>query len=71
MGHSEPYQNSSSHHHLCFENTLGKKMESACEYVFLTYVFQDEVSLCSPGFPEILFVNQTDLELRDLPAASY
>jgi hypothetical protein len=34
------------------------------------FVFQDRVSLCSPGCPRTHFVDQADLELRNLPASA-
>jgi hypothetical protein len=34
------------------------------------FVFQDRVSLCSPGFPGTHFVDQLGLELRNLPASA-
>jgi hypothetical protein len=33
-------------------------------------VFQDRVSLCSPGCPETHFVDQAGLELRNPPAST-
>ena len=33
-------------------------------------IFQDRVSLCSPGCPGTHFVDQTDLELRNPPASA-
>jgi hypothetical protein len=33
-------------------------------------VFQDRVSLCSPGCPETHFVDQAGLELRNPPASA-
>jgi hypothetical protein len=38
-----------------------------CLFVF---VFQDRVSLCSSGCPGTHFVDQADLELRNLPASA-
>jgi hypothetical protein len=38
---------------------------SVCLFVF---VFQDRVSLCSPGCPGTQFVDQVSLELRNPPA---
>jgi hypothetical protein len=32
--------------------------------------FRDRVSLCSPGCPGTHFVDQADLELRNLPASA-
>ena len=40
------------------------------QHLFCCFVFQDRVSLCSPGFPGTHSVDQTDLELRDLPASA-
>jgi hypothetical protein len=37
---------------------------------FFLSVFQDRVSLCSPGFPESHSVDQAGLELRNLPASA-
>jgi hypothetical protein len=40
-------------------------------FVFCFFlVFQDRVSLCSPGCPGTHFVDQAGLELRNLPASS-
>jgi hypothetical protein len=36
--------------------------------LFVCFVFQDRVSLCSPGCPGTHFVDQAGLELRNLPA---
>lgn len=36
----------------------------------ITFFFQDEFSLCSPGYSKTHSVDQSDLELRDLPAAA-
>jgi hypothetical protein len=33
-------------------------------------VFQDRVSLCSPGYPETHSVDQSGLKLRNLPASA-
>jgi hypothetical protein len=33
-------------------------------------VFQDRISLCSPGCPGTHFVDQAGLELRNLPASA-
>ena len=33
------------------------------------FLFQDRVSLCSPGCPGTCFVDQADLEFRDQPAS--
>jgi hypothetical protein len=38
--------------------------------VVLVLVFQDRVSLCSPGCPGTHSVDQADLELRDPPASA-
>jgi hypothetical protein len=38
--------------------------------LFLFFVFQDRVSLCSPGFTGTHFVDQAGLELRNLPASA-
>jgi hypothetical protein len=37
-------------------------------FVFVFLVFQDRVSLCSPGCPGTHFVDQAGLELRNPPA---
>jgi hypothetical protein len=39
-------------------------------WVFLFLVFQDRVSLCSPGCPGTHFVEQAGLELRNPPASA-
>jgi hypothetical protein len=39
-------------------------------FLVLFFVFQDRVSLCSPGYPGTHFVDQTGLELRNLPASA-
>jgi hypothetical protein len=39
-----------------------------CLFVYL--VFQDRVSLCSPGCPGTHSVDQASLELRNLPASA-
>jgi hypothetical protein len=39
------------------------------KFVFV-FVFRDRVSLCSPGCPRTHFVDQTGLELRNLPASA-
>jgi hypothetical protein len=36
----------------------------------LLFVFRDAVSLCSPGCPGTLFVDQAGLELRNLPVSA-
>lgn len=38
-------------------------MDFAC---LLGFVFQDRVSLCSPGCPETCFINQAGLELAEI-----
>jgi hypothetical protein len=38
--------------------------------LFVCFVFEDRVSLCSPGCPGTHFVDQADLELRNLPASA-
>jgi hypothetical protein len=38
-------------------------------FFFFFLVFQDRVSLCSPGYPGIHYVDQAGLELRNLPAS--
>jgi hypothetical protein len=42
---------------------------SFCLFVLFCFVFQDRVSLCSPGCPGTHFVDQAGLELRNLPAS--
>jgi hypothetical protein len=39
-------------------------------FVCLFFVFQDRVSLCSPGCPGTHSVDQTGLELRNPPASA-
>jgi hypothetical protein len=39
-------------------------------FCFLVLVFQDRVSLCSPGCPGTHSVDQAGLELRNLPASA-
>jgi hypothetical protein len=41
-----------------------------CLFVLFCFVFQDRVSLCSPGCPGTHFVDQAGLELRNLPASA-
>jgi hypothetical protein len=41
-----------------------------CLFVCFVVVFQDRVSLYSPGCPGTHSVNQTGLELRNLPASA-
>jgi hypothetical protein len=36
--------------------------------LFLFFIFQDRISLCSPGYSGTHFVDQVALELRDFPA---
>jgi hypothetical protein len=36
----------------------------------LFFFFQDRVSLCSPGYPGIHFVDQGGLKLRNSPASA-
>jgi hypothetical protein len=43
---------------------------SAFFFFFSFLVFQDRVSLCSPGCPGTHFVDQAGLELRNLPASA-
>jgi hypothetical protein len=40
-----------------------------CLFVYLL-VFQDRISLCSPGCPGTHFVDQAGLELRNPPASA-
>jgi hypothetical protein len=39
-------------------------------FCFVFFVFQDRVSLCSPGCPGTHSVDQAGLELRNLPASA-
>jgi hypothetical protein len=39
-------------------------------YIYIYLVFQDKVSLYSPGCPGTYFVDQAGLELRNLPASA-
>jgi hypothetical protein len=39
-------------------------------FVLFCFVFQDRVSLCSPGCPGTHFVDQAGLELRNPPATA-
>jgi hypothetical protein len=39
-------------------------------FVLFCFVFQDKVSLCSPGCPGTHFVDQAGLELRNLSASA-
>jgi hypothetical protein len=41
-----------------------------CLFVFVLFVFQDRVSLCSPGCPGTHSVDQAGLDLRNLPASA-
>ena len=41
-----------------------------CVCVCVCVVFQDRVSLCTPGCPGTHFVDQAGLELRNLPASA-
>jgi hypothetical protein len=41
-----------------------------CCCCFLSFVFRDRVSLCSPGCPGTHSVNKAGLELRNLPASA-
>jgi hypothetical protein len=44
----------------------------SCFYIMqvLSFIFQDKVSLCSPGYPGTHSVDQGGLELRNLPASA-
>lgn len=48
---------------------LSKVLQTNWVFVCLVWylVFQDRVSLCSSGWPATCFMDQTGLELRDLP----
>jgi hypothetical protein len=49
----------------------GKELVFGFFFVCLfVLVFQDRVSLCSPGCPGTHFVDQAGLELRNLPASA-
>jgi hypothetical protein len=37
--------------------------------VLLSFFFRNKVSLCIPGCPKTLSIDQTRLQLRDLPAS--
>jgi hypothetical protein len=39
-------------------------------FLFSLFVFQDSISLCSPGCPGTHIVDQSGLELRNLPASA-
>jgi hypothetical protein len=39
-------------------------------FILFYFIFQDRVSLCSPGCPGTDFVDQAGLELRNLPASA-
>jgi hypothetical protein len=41
-----------------------------CFLIFILFVFQDRLSLCSPGCPGTHFVDQAGLELRNPPASA-
>jgi hypothetical protein len=45
-------------------------LSQSCPFIFLffLFVFQDRVSLCSPGCPGTHSVDQAGLKLRNLPA---
>jgi hypothetical protein len=40
------------------------------DFFLFVLVFQDRVSLCSPGYPGTHFVDQAGLELRNPPASA-
>ena len=47
-----------------------KVPEKGSDDLWLVFVvFQDRVSLCSPGYPGTHSVDQAGLELRDLPSS--
>jgi hypothetical protein len=59
--------------HLCL--LMYEHLSLSCVYrpednLFLFLVFQDRVSLCSPGCPGTHFVDQAGLELRNPPASA-
>jgi hypothetical protein len=39
-------------------------------YIYIYIIFRDRVSQYSPGCPRTHFVDQTSLELRNLPASA-
>ena len=47
-----------------------KNAESIYLFIYLFGFFQDRVSLCSPGCPGTHFLDQDDLELRNLPTSA-
>ena len=49
---------------------MGTELLFVVVVVVLVLVFQVRVSLCSPGYPGTHFVDQTGLELRNLPASA-
>jgi hypothetical protein len=49
---------------------LGMHIISSLFLFFYSFFFQDRVSLCSPGCPGTLSVDQAGLELGDLPASA-
>ena len=51
-------------------NVLCSTSNTAVCLSFFFLVFQDRVSLCSPGCPGTHFVDQANLELRNLPASA-
>jgi hypothetical protein len=53
-----------------FQSRLGTELLFVVVVVVLVLVFQVRVSLCSPGYPGTHFVDQTGLELRNLPASA-
>jgi hypothetical protein len=47
-----------------------KKKDIKVIFCCCCFVFQDRVSLCSPGCPGTHFVDQAGLELRNTPASA-
>jgi hypothetical protein len=57
-------------HHMDTGNQTRVLCKSSWCFVLFCFVFQDRVSLCSPGCPGTHFVDQAGLELRNLPASA-
>jgi hypothetical protein len=56
--------------HMCLCVSMCMCMQICVYILFFCFVFQDRVSLYSPGFPGTHFVDQAGLELRNLPASA-
>jgi hypothetical protein len=54
----------------CITWGAGVSLDLFLDNFFFFLVFQDRVSLCSPGCPGTHSVDQAGLELRDLPASA-